>query len=319
MSVVALLAGISVSLLVFSCWKLLGPGGLLNKDRQLKQRIFTSDIFTRFHTPSLEKIRHLSDVKTFRDILSQHSISDDLVRFLKRANLNISVSLFILSSLALGIVSFAYLKFFFNKFLALLAAAGIAYLPYFYLRFRNQRYISKFEEYLPNALSIISNSIKVGHGLETAVVAVAETAPEPVAKEFKSLRAEMKLGQPLSVAMQNIYKRIKSPELQIFVTGVCVHQELGGNLSEILDHLEQTMRERFALKREIKALSAQGVMSSWILFAMPIVVSSIWYATDPSILQNYASSEGGRFAIGMSIALQIIAFFWMRHIVALKS
>ena len=318
MLLISLITGIAVLASVLAGWAFLGPEGLRAQSKRLKDRIFASEIFRYFEPRTLEKTRHLSDVSAFRNFLSQQPFSDEVFQLLKRSNLKISVSLFLLSCLALGIFSFIYFQFLMSKFFALLLACGVAYLPYSYLKFLNKRYVSKFEEYLPNALSIISNSIKVGHGLEAAITAVTETAPYPVSKEFETLRAEMKLGQPIQTAMQNLYERIKSPELQVFVTGVVVHQDLGGNLSEILDHLEDTMRERFALKREIKALSAQGVMSSWILFAMPFAAALIWLFTDPSILFNYANSEGGRIAIFAAIIMQAVAFIWMRQIIKLK-
>jgi len=318
MLLISIIAGCAVLSSVIAVWKLVGSEGFLVKNKRLKERIFASDVFKYFEPQTFEKTRYLSDVSAFRNFLSQHPFSDQLFQLLKRSDLKISVSLFLLSCLALGIFSFVYLQFLMPKFFALVAAGIIAYLPYFYLKNRNARYIAKFEEYLPNALAIISNSIKVGHSLEAAIAAVTETAPYPVSKEFETLRAEMKLGQPLQTALQNLYQRIKSPELQIFVTGVTVHQDLGGNLSEILDHLEDTMRERFALKREIKALSAQGVLSSWILFSMPLVASLIWFLIDPAILFNYVKSNGGRFGIFAAIIMQTVAFVWMRQVIKLK-
>ncbi len=314
----SIIVGGAVLTSILALWGLFGSEGLLIKNKRLKERIFSSEIFKYLQAPAFEKKSHLSDVGTFRNFLSRYALSDEIFQLLKRADLKISVSLFLLSCLVLGLFSFAYLQTLMPKFFALLLACGVAYLPYYYLKFRNKRYILKFEEYLPNALSIISNSLKVGHGLEAAITAVAETAPYPVSKEFETLRAEMKLGTPLQTAMQNLYERIKSPELQIFVTGITIHQDLGGNLSEILDHLEKTTRERFALKREIKALSAQGVMSAWVLFSMPIAASLIWFFADPKILFNYARSDGGKFAIIASLVMQAVAFLWMRQIITLK-
>ena len=315
---ISIIAGGAVVSLILAVWKFFGPEGLFSKNKHLKERIFAAEIFKYFETPAFEKTRHLSDIAAFRNFLNRHPLSEKILHLLKRANLKISVATFLLSCLAVGIFSFVYLQLLMPKFFALFGAFAIAYLPYFYLNRRNKRYISKFEEYLPNALAIISNSIKVGHGLEAAMAAVAETAPYPISKEFETLRAELKLGQPLQTALWNLYDRIRSPELQIFVTGVSVHQDLGGNLSEILDHLEETMRERFALKREVKALSAQGVLSSWVLFSMPIVAVLIWLVTSPSILLNYVSSESGRFAIFVSVLMQVVAFAWMRRIITLK-
>lgn len=319
MILTAVVSGLALSLFMITGWFIFGPQGSLAKESHAKGRVFASSGSLRAsETPDFEQIHHFSDIDPIHRFLSGLGFAERLANSLKRINSRISVSTLLFLCLAVGALFFLFLSRWMPGFLALVISLAIAVLPFFYIRYQSARYIAKFSEHLPNALSIISNSIKVGHGLEVAVAAVSGTAPYPVSVEFERVRAEMQLGQPLEEAMQNLYHRIQTSDLKIFVTAMLVHQELGGNLSEILENLERTIRERFALRREIKALSAQGVLSSQILFSLPFVMIAIWTAVDPELLMQYANSEMGHFLIAISIVLQIVAFFWMRRITTLK-
>lgn len=313
----ALFSALAVFFGILGIWRMLGPESFWKKKRQTSDRIFAEQIITQFETPSLEKSFHLSDIGFLQKFLSSRKQSTALSLLLKRAKLDLSVAVFILLSASAGACFFVVTSHFLPLWISLLVALGVLMLPYLWLQAQSKKYLAKFTEYLPNALSIISNSIKVGHSLEAAFAAVAETAPSPVSDEFKVLRAEMKLGQSLEMAMENLYLRIPVPDLKIFITGVSVHQELGGNLSEVLDNLEQTLRDRFALKREIKALSSQGIMSSWVLFAIPIVLLVVWFVNDPKMLLDYAKSDLGRNVMIGAVFVQLLSFLWIKKIINL--
>lgn len=318
MILTAAISGVAISLFVITGWFIFGPHGSLVRERYIQGQVFSPEALQALEIPNFQKPIHLSDIDPIHQLLSDRGFAEHLAALLKRTNLKLSVSAFLFLCFVIGALSFLLLSRFVPSVLALILSAGAASLPFFYARYQSARYLAKFAEHLPNALSIISNSIKVGHGLEAAIVATSQTAPYPASVEFGRVRAEMQLGLPLEEAMQNLYQRIPSSDLKIFVTAMLIHQELGGNLSEILENLERTVRERFALRREIKVLSSQGVLSSWILFSLPLAMIFIWAAIDPGLLAEYAHSKMGQFFIKTSVVLQIIAFFWMRKIIALK-
>ena len=320
MIAIALLSGLAVALSVAALWKILGPEGSFKMRQQVRERIFKSGGSHHglaFPT-SIEKKPYIGKVKAFQNVLSGYEFTQKIADLLRRSRLNVSVSLFLLSSFSLGICSLALSIHFLRAFFAIPFAILMGFVPFFYLRWRSNRYLLKFTEYLPNALSTIKNAIKVGHGLEAAIEAVVQTVPYPVSDEFRTVQTEMKLGQSLEVALQNLYQRIQTPETKIFVTGVNIHEELGGNLSEILDNLESTVRERFALQREIKALSAQGVMSSYVLCAVPFVMTAVWFFNDPAALKEFVYSQAGKTGITIAIFCQLTAFLWMRRVIQIK-
>lgn len=320
MIAIALLSGLAVGLFVAAMWKILGPEGSLKMRQQVRERIFKS-ANSRNATavpPSFEKITNISNVKAFQNVLSGYEFTQKIADMLRRSGLPLSVSVFLLSSFALGACSLAISINFMPELYAVPLAALLGFAPFLYLKWRSKRYLLKFTEYLPTALSAIKNALKVGHGLEAAIESVVQTVPYPVSDEFRTVRAEMKLGQSLHVALQNLYQRIRTVETKIFVTGVTIHEELGGNLSEILGNLESTIRERFALDREIKSLSAQGVMSMYVLCAVPFAVTAVWFFNDPAALSEFVHSGSGKIAIAIGVICQITAFLWMRRVINIK-
>jgi tight adherence protein B len=318
---IALLSAMATLLGVLWLWKTIGPEGSLKREEALRRRIAgsLSPSSENLKVPAaLEKTYHLSDAAIFQKFLSRYESSKEVASLLKRAQLKITVSVFFLSSLVLAVLLFIILRVYVGPWVAVLPATGAAFLPLLYLRLRNKRYLLKFSEYLPEALTIMSGAIKTGFSLQAAVEMVAKNAPHPVSVEFQAVVSEMRLGQPLQIALQDLYQRIKSLEMKIFVTGVAVQQELGGNLSEILDNLEKTIRARFALEREIKVLSAEGVFSYRVLLALPYAISLSMLALSPSLITEFFASPWGRPTLYAMLGLQLIAYLWMKKIVQLK-
>lgn len=318
MLIIAVFIGLAAALLVIAIWIYFGPTGTAHRERRMSERISGSSAQPTENLEKIIKKQRLSDIPALSAILRKRKSSQEISDLLKYARLGISVSTFLLLSLVFGILSFFFSSSFLPRLPSLAIGIAAALVPFAYVKMRHHLYQEQFVAKLPDGLSIISNALKVGHGLEPAFEAAAQAAPYPVSSEFQTVRAELKLGQPLPIALRNLYQRIKRIDVKIFVTGVTLHEELGGNLSEILDNLEQIIRERLSLYREIKALSAQGKLSAWILFAIPIALALLWLYFDPEALTGFANSQAGRNILYASGAIQAFAFFLIWQIVRLK-
>lgn len=315
----AALLSFSVSVIVIYGFKALSPGGVLGQKKEVSRRIFENSI--RNLSPefvNLLKRDHLSDIQGLERLLKQQKFTPHLSLLLKRSGFKYSLGSFLLIILSLTTVVFSVGRAFlpFPAVLALtIACMGI---PFFILNQKNKKYLALFSEHLPDITSIVSNGLRVGQSIEMAVGTVSKSAPYPVNIEFQVVVSEVKLGLSLDAALKNLYERIGSAELKIFVTGIIIQQELGGNLSEILGNLEKTIRERFALQREIKVLSAQGVTSMWVLGGMPFAFALIWIMGDRALFMEYINSDMGKILIVFSLVMQTIAFLWMKKIVAIE-
>jgi tight adherence protein B len=143
-------------------------------------------------------------------------------------------------------------------------------LPILALRMLRSRRQGKFAAQFPDALDIIVRSLRAGHPVPVAVNMVGREMGDPIGSEFGVVTDEITYGADLETAMRNLYARIGSDDLPLFVTAVAIQGSTGGNLGEILQNLSGVIRQRFKMRRKIRALAAEGRASAMILSALPI-------------------------------------------------
>ena len=133
-----------------------------------------------------------------------------------------------------------------------------------------ERRSSRFAEQLPDALQLVIGSLRSGFSLPQAFDSLVRESPEPVRSEFGRALAEHRLGADLSDALERVAQRTGSDDLVWAVMAVRIQREVGGNLAEVLQTTVDTMRERARLRRHVRALSAEGRLSAWVLIALPL-------------------------------------------------
>ena len=153
------------------------------------------------------------------------------------------------------------------------AAAGAAgaglLLPLIALKVLKRRRLRKFDAQFPDAIDIIVRSLRAGHPVPVAISTVARELPDPVGTEFGIVSDEITYGADLESAIRDLYFRVGSEDLPLFVTAVAIQTSTGGNLAEILENLSGVIRQRFKMRRKIKALAAEGRASALILSSLP--------------------------------------------------
>ena len=147
-------------------------------------------------------------------------------------------------------------------------------LPVQVLKFRRNRRHKQFGVQLPEALELITRSLKAGHPVPVAISMVAREMPDPIGTEFGVVADEVTYGSDLVSALHNLYQRVGHEDLPLFVTAVSIQTSSGGNLREILDGLSLTIRDRGKLKRKVRAISTEGRMSAYILTAVPCLLAA---------------------------------------------
>jgi tight adherence protein B len=143
-------------------------------------------------------------------------------------------------------------------------------LPYGVLKALRSRRQKRFGAQFPDALDIIVRSLRAGHPVPIAIGMVGREMPDPIGSEFGVVSDEITYGADLETAMRNLYCRLGSDDLPLFVTAVAIQGSTGGNLGEILENLSGVIRQRFKMRRKIRALAAEGRASAMILSALPI-------------------------------------------------
>jgi tight adherence protein B len=205
-----------------------------------------------------------------------------------------------------------------NLLHALLAAFFCATaLPYLVLRILRGRRQKKFAAQFPDALDIIVRSLRAGHPVPIAISMVAREMADPVGSEFGIVSDEITYGADLETALRNLYFRIGQDDLPLFVTAVAIQGSTGGNLGEILENLSAVIRQRFKMRRKIRALAAEGRASALILSSLPIAMfgvinlvapdfyASVWHI---DLTHKALMVAGSWMAVGNFIMYRMVNF-----------
>jgi tight adherence protein B len=194
---------------------------------------------------------------------------------------------------------------------------GLA-LPAVVLRFLAARRAAAFERVLPSALTLVATSLRSGFGVTQSLDAVARDAAEPVAKEFSRALAETRIGTDVSDALDRVAQRMASDAMGMTVMALRIQREVGGNLAETLHTTAQTLREREALHGQVRALSAEGRLSAYILIALPFLLFFYMLNVNPEYVSLLWTTGMGLLMTGGAIILLIIGIFWMLRVVRIE-
>ena len=173
-------------------------------------------------------------------------------------------------------------------------------LPFLVLKFLRGRRQKKFGAQFPDAIDIIVRSLRAGHPVPVAITMVAREMKDPIGSEFGILVDELTYGADLETAMRNLYFRVGTDDLPLFVTAVAIQGSTGGNLGEILENLSAVIRQRFKMRRKIRALAAEGRASAMILSSLPIGMFAIINFVTPEFYASVWDQSLTKIALGIA-------------------
>jgi len=184
---------------------------------------------------------------------------------------------------------------------------GVAgyFIPQFYLGFRQRRRIKAFNNQLGDTLVLMSNALKGGYSLAQALDVVANKASPPVNEEFDRVVKEVNLGAGVEESLGRMVRRTESSDLDMVATAIAINRKIGGNLSEILESISETIRDRVRIKGEMSSMTAQARGSGYMITALPIVLAVFMYFVTP---QYFAPMLGSPIGIGMLIGAGFFMF-----------
>jgi tight adherence protein B len=202
----------------------------------------------------------------------------------------------------------------------LFAAIGLVIgiiIPRYFVRSQQGKRLVRFSDQLPDMLNLMVNGLRAGYSTMQALEAVSKELPSPISDEFRRVVQEMQLGVPMERALDNLYRRVPSDDLDLVITAVNVQREVGGNLAEILDTISYTIRERIRIKGEIRVLTAQVMYSGRFLAVLPIILSLIlWVVNRPYMMKFFEPQSRlcGLGMLGCGGSMIIAGFFVMNKI-----
>ncbi|MCB2294209.1 type II secretion system F family protein [Clostridium algoriphilum] len=213
--------------------------------------------------------------------------------------------------------SFAFLTFALsrNLIIVFLMIVIIWNMPKVIISHRKKERVKSFNEQLNEGTMIISNSLKAGYSFLQAIAAVAEETKDPFAKEFKKLLKEMSLGISEEIALHNMLNRMDSEDLRLILNAILIQKDIGGNLSEILDNISNTIRERQKIQNELKTLTAQGRLSGIIVMLIPFFLGITIYLFNKEYMMLLFTTPLGLGMIITAFLNQILGLIMIRKII----
>jgi tight adherence protein B len=259
----------------------------------------------------------LSRVQAVDMVLSRaRGVSGPLERLVTQSGLNITVGTLVMASLLAAVFGYALVKWLtYYTYLALAAAPLVGALPYLVVRHVRTRRLDSFEEQFPEAIELIARALRAGHAFPTGLLMVADEIPEPVGAEFKLVYDRQNFGMSLNDALKSLAERVPILDAKFFATAVITQRETGGNLSEVLDNLARVIRERFKVKRQVRAVTAHGRMTGWILAALPPALGLILCFVSPQHMKTMISDPLGIRMLAVGGTMQVIGTLIIRKLV----
>jgi tight adherence protein B len=237
---------------------------------------------------------------------------------LEQANIPISPGEAILGMFGLSAVGGILVAIFNGAIAGVIAFAVFLLITIFLIRFAGGREKRKFENQLPDTLTLMSTSLRAGYSLLQATEAVSTESPNPTAREFGRAIAEARLGISVTDALQGVVDRTQSDDFEWAVMAIEIQREVGGNLAEVLQTVSDTMRARNRLKGEIRALTAEGRISAFVLGSLPFAMAFFLWTTNREYLQPLLDATFGRIAIAIGVLLMAGGIFWLKKIVDIE-
>jgi tight adherence protein B len=191
-------------------------------------------------------------------------------------------------------------------------------LPVLVLKFMRGRRQKKFSAQFPDAIDIIVRSLRAGHPVPVAIAMVAREMPDPCGSEFGIVIDEITYGADLETAMRNLFFRVGSDDLPLFVTAVAIQGSTGGNLGEILENLSAVIRMRFKMRRKIRALAAEGRASAMILSSLPILMFCVIYFLVPEFYASVWQYDLTKICLALAACWMGVGNFIMYRLVNFK-
>jgi tight adherence protein B len=242
-----------------------------------------------------------------------------IARSLEQADIPMTPGEAIIGAIGVAIIVGLLLGLFTGSpLLAVIAGVAVVVVLYLYISSTASKERKKFANQLPEVLTLLATSLRAGYSIMQAIEAVAAEAPEPSNREFGQAMSEIRLGRPMIDALGDVAVRMESQDFEWTVMAIAIQREVGGNLAEVLQSTAETMLYRNRFRREVKALTAEGRLSMYIMLGLPFAIALGIYFLNPGYLDPLFTSLAGIVAIIIAAVSMTIGALIMRKIVDIK-
>ncbi len=223
----------------------------------------------------------------------------------------ISLLLFLLGLLA-GLTWWA------DPLLTMATGAGLAVLPFAYIRYRSKRRLKAFSLQLPFALDLFKSSLEAGHSLLRGCQVVVDEFADPIGNEFRSVVEQVRLGLPLPLAFEEMLNRMPEQDLRLLVVAVKVQSEVGSSLAQIIGRLSEIVRTRQRLHQQVRALTAQSRMSGIIVGFLPVLMLAAFSVIQPVYVHTLFYDPTGVMILKGAALLDLMGLVTIRRLLKVR-
>jgi tight adherence protein B len=187
-----------------------------------------------------------------------------------------------------------------------------------WLRLRQTRRTRAFADALPDTLQLVASSLRTGFSLPQALDAAQQDGVQPIAGELGRALAAARIGAPLEDELEEIGKRMQNEDWRWAVMAIRIQRSVGGNLAEVLLTTVKTLRERAATRRQVRALSAEGLLSAYLLIGLPIFITAVLLLFRREYVRPLWTTLPGIVMVLGAVLLLVAGSFWMRKVVKVE-
>ena len=200
-------------------------------------------------------------------------------------------------------------------YVGVLVAIIVVMAEWIYVILKINRREAAFINQLGDCLMMVANAMRAGFSFLQAMELISKEMEPPISDEFKHVMRDISLGASVERALDDMDKRVNSPDFSLVVTAVLIQQQVGGDLAHILDTISGTIQDRIRMRREVHTLTAQGRMSGWVLAALPFALGAFISMVNPGYLEPLFKERIGQIAICGAVVMVIIGFIVIQRIV----
>lgn len=312
-----ILCAVTVTLLVWGT-SLVVLHLVKNEKRKLSERLSGTSGSTGA-APAAASIVVQSDTQGLPPFLARIKLMRALNRELVHAYPEASLVRFLALSAAIALLATLALTALTDSLIVGgLAGAITAGLPYMFVAGRKNKRQRQLALQLPDALEFLQRILRAGHSLSTGLAMMADELPAPLAGEFRRCYDQHSLGQPLEDTLRDMARRIDSTDFAFFVTAVLIQRQTGGDLSQVLGNISGVVRQRIRLEQFVKAKTAEGRFTGYILVCFPVLMFFIASGMNPEYKKNLLGTSTGLTMLAIAGGLVLLGLVSIRKITTVK-
>jgi tight adherence protein B len=306
---IPILVACSVAMIVFLTTKLVAT--LTDKEkRKLKERLSAEGSSDASNNANRSITIQEQDLGFFSGFKPIERLARRLRQAYPDASINKFVGLMVGCAAVVGAIAFLFSA---NPIISIAAALFAGYVPVFVIDNKRARRQKMLGDQLPEALDFLSRILRAGHSLSTGLQMMAEELPQPLATEFRRAYDQHSLGQTMDDCLKDMSTRIESTDFAFFVTAVLIQRQTGGDLSEVLGNISGMIRGRMRLQNHVKAKTAEGRFTGYILTAFPAVMFFVSYSLNPSYASVLLHGKG-LLLLAVAFGFQMMGLYCIKKI-----